>query len=245
VKRFLRDNVKIVVIAMVTAMVTAGAPAVAHGVQHALFAHNADKVDGKHAVGSGASVNSRKGKLVATSPTTGRLPNNIIAKAADANKLDGADSTAFLKNQGQTIVPVWGPWYPSGAITVATNSLDTTITRASAGSGVVVAMPTVPVRMFSKPMSLVGAKICYDAGVATVDIDQVKVSVVTETSAYSLNTVDAVNAPDNLTGTTCTTFSGTPTPMTADSYPQITISGIWTGAGNLYLTHSSLILAQS
>ncbi|MGH3011514.1 MAG: hypothetical protein ACRDMY_06710 [Gaiellaceae bacterium] len=49
-------------------------PAVAHGVRHALFAHSADKVDGKHAVASSASVANRRGKLVATSGTTGRLP---------------------------------------------------------------------------------------------------------------------------------------------------------------------------
>ncbi len=60
-------------------------------------ATNADKVDGKHAVNADATVTARKGKLVATSPTTGRLPNNIIAKAPDADRLDGRDHTAFAK----------------------------------------------------------------------------------------------------------------------------------------------------
>ena len=101
VKRVVKDNAKIVLVAMVTAMVTAGAPAIAHGVQHALFAHNAHKVDGKHAVGSGATVKSRKNKLVATSSSTGRLPNNIIAKAPDANRLDGIDSTDFGRFGGR------------------------------------------------------------------------------------------------------------------------------------------------
>lgn len=59
------------------------------------FANNADKVDGKHAVGSGASVNNRKGKLVATNRNTGRLPNNIIKKAGDANLFDGINSDFF------------------------------------------------------------------------------------------------------------------------------------------------------
>ena len=54
---------------------------------------NADKVDGKDAVGAGATVENRAGKLVATNKTTGRLPNNIIAKAPDADTLDGLDST--------------------------------------------------------------------------------------------------------------------------------------------------------
>jgi hypothetical protein len=44
--RFLRENLKVVLVAMVTAMLTASAPAIAHGVRHAMFAHNADKVDG-------------------------------------------------------------------------------------------------------------------------------------------------------------------------------------------------------
>jgi hypothetical protein len=82
---------------MITAAVTASAPALAHGVQHALFAHNADKVDGKHAVGAGSTLEGRKGKLVATNRTTGRLPDNIIATAPDADKLDGKDSSEFLR----------------------------------------------------------------------------------------------------------------------------------------------------
>lgn len=80
---------------MVTAALTAGGPAIAHGVQYALFAHNADKVDGKHAVGSGATVSARKGKLVATSAKTGRLPNNIIAQAPNATKLQGKTAAEF------------------------------------------------------------------------------------------------------------------------------------------------------
>jgi hypothetical protein len=95
VKAFLGRNLQTIAVAMITAMVTAAAPAVAHGVQHALFAHNSDKVDGKHAVGSGASVDQRKGKLVATNGTTGQLPNDIIAKALDSDLLDGIDSSGF------------------------------------------------------------------------------------------------------------------------------------------------------
>jgi hypothetical protein len=56
-RRIFRDNAKTIVVAMLTAMVTAMgaalvfnvAPAIAHGVKHAKYAHNADKVDGKHA----------------------------------------------------------------------------------------------------------------------------------------------------------------------------------------------------
>ena len=107
--------------AVLASALTAAAPAIAHGV-HAKFAHNADKVDNLHAVGSSSTAAERKGKLVATDPTTGRLPNNIIgtapnadmldgfdaldflgvnSKAADANLLDGQNSTAFLGVNGK------------------------------------------------------------------------------------------------------------------------------------------------
>ena len=56
---------------------------------------NADTVDGRDAVGVNASIDARKGKLVATSPSTGLLPNNIISKAPNADRLDGLDSNAF------------------------------------------------------------------------------------------------------------------------------------------------------
>jgi hypothetical protein len=85
-------------LALVVALAGVGGPAAAQVVRHALFADNAGKVDGHDAVGSGASLNARKGKLVATSPTSGLLPNNIIAKAPDANLLDGLDSTQLLQS---------------------------------------------------------------------------------------------------------------------------------------------------
>ncbi|MDP3894632.1 hypothetical protein [Nocardioides sp.] len=44
---------------------------------HAKFAHNADKVDGKHAVGAGASLAQAKKKLVAHD-STGQLPAKFI-----------------------------------------------------------------------------------------------------------------------------------------------------------------------
>lgn len=90
-----RAHLSTVLVAMITAMVTAGAPAIGAAVKRALFADNAGKVDGLSAVESNASVAKRKGKLVATNSATGRLPNNIIAKALDSELLDGQDSTGF------------------------------------------------------------------------------------------------------------------------------------------------------
>lgn len=93
----LMRDARTVVVAVVAASVVSGPAAVA-----AVYVANADKVDNKHAVGAGATVTTRKGKLVATNATTGRLPNNIIAKAPDANLLDGQDSTAFLSSTGKS-----------------------------------------------------------------------------------------------------------------------------------------------
>ena len=86
--KWLKRDLRTVVVAVVAAAVTAGAPALAHGVQHALFAHNADKVDGIHAVGAGATPSQAAGKLVATGGN-GRLapkfmPNGFAGPRAFA-----------------------------------------------------------------------------------------------------------------------------------------------------------------
>jgi hypothetical protein len=70
----------------------------------AFDAVNSDKVDGWHAVGAGATVSARSNKLVATNGS-GRLPNNILAKAPDANRLDGLDGAAFQRRVTGTCTP--------------------------------------------------------------------------------------------------------------------------------------------
>ena len=44
--KVVRENLKVILVATIAATIAAGAPAIAHGVRHALFAHNAGKVDG-------------------------------------------------------------------------------------------------------------------------------------------------------------------------------------------------------
>ena len=94
-KQLLRTHLTTIVVAMITAAATVGAPAVAASI--ADYARNADKVDDRHAVGSGASAADRAGKLVATNGD-GRLPNDIISKAPDAHRLDGRDSSEFVRS---------------------------------------------------------------------------------------------------------------------------------------------------
>lgn len=89
----LRRHATTIVIAMITAAITAGGPALAAAVYDAV---NADKVDGKHAVGAAASPSDRSGKLVATN-ADGRLPNNIIERAPDAAKLQGRPANALSR----------------------------------------------------------------------------------------------------------------------------------------------------
>ncbi|MGH2755273.1 MAG: hypothetical protein ACRDLB_12695 [Actinomycetota bacterium] len=97
--------------AIVVAAVTAGGPVIAGTI--ADFARNADKVDGRHAVGARASLETRAKKLVATNKN-GRLPNNIIRKAPaarDADRVGGFGPTAFVRGcqagalRGQAQVP--------------------------------------------------------------------------------------------------------------------------------------------
>ena len=87
-------------VAVIASIVTVSGPAIGHGIQHALFAHDSDKVDGINAVGSSATVRARKGKLVATSPTTGRLPANIVTQGPgsglNADRVDGVSSEELV-----------------------------------------------------------------------------------------------------------------------------------------------------
>lgn len=75
----------VIITAVLVSALMAGKPALAQAAKKVV---NADKVDGKHAVGAGASVEARAGKLVATNKK-GTLPNNIISTAADSAKLGG------------------------------------------------------------------------------------------------------------------------------------------------------------
>ncbi len=93
----------VMVAAMVAAVISAG-PAVAATV--ADFARNAEAVDGRSAVKYTTSRSARKRKLVATN-SSGRLPNNIISKASDADKLDGIDSNQFVRESDTVGVRVF------------------------------------------------------------------------------------------------------------------------------------------
>ena len=77
--------------ALVISLAGAGGPALAGA-----LGRDSDTVDGFHAVKSGTPLKQRAGKLVATSRSTGRLPNNIIKKAPNAQRLGGHPASFFL-----------------------------------------------------------------------------------------------------------------------------------------------------
>ena len=79
----------VVLTAVVTAAATVGGPAVTGAVYDAM---NADRVDGRHAVGPGASAEKRAGNLVAMN-RQGRLPKSLHV---DAETLDGFDVTELV-----------------------------------------------------------------------------------------------------------------------------------------------------
>src|SRR5215218_9476114 len=89
----IREHLPILITAVTVSALTAGGPALAAAAYDAV---NADKVDGRHAVGAGASSTSRAGKLVATN-SLGRLPDDIIGKAPDASKLGGIGPAGYLR----------------------------------------------------------------------------------------------------------------------------------------------------
>lgn len=77
---------------VVVLLLGSAAPAISRAVVQ--YARDADKVDGRHAVGPRASSTRRAGKLVATN-RKGLLPNNIIRKAPDSRALGGMSADRY------------------------------------------------------------------------------------------------------------------------------------------------------
>lgn len=112
-------RVPVLVVALVVAM-GGGATAAAR-----YDARNADKVDGRHAVGAFASATQRAGKLVAAG-SDGRLPVGAMNRAPDAARLDGHHAARW---RWQTIAP------QSVAVTGTASKGSAGPTLAGAGEG--------------------------------------------------------------------------------------------------------------
>ena len=126
---------KLPIVLSVTALVVAvlgwSTPAIAHGVQHALFAHNADKVDGKHAIGSTGTLDHAGGKLVATlstGPNKGRIARKFVNSAYAYVSTPGATpalNAARTRNFTAVTSPSTGEYCltPAAGISPATSPL--------------------------------------------------------------------------------------------------------------------------
>lgn len=97
-------------VALVVAVLGTTTPAIAHGVQHALFAHNSDKVDGKHAIGSTGTLDHAGGKLVATlstGPNKGRFARKFVNSAYA--KVNPGPSPTFVASWTRNFTSVTSP----------------------------------------------------------------------------------------------------------------------------------------
>ena len=250
-----RRHLGTVAIAMVTALATANAPAIAHGV-HALFAHKADKVDGLHAVKSSVSKKKRRGKLVATDPTTGRLPNNILKRAPNSNKLDGLDSLDFLRvgdpidadtlggrGPGEFVhqagsgiwlvqgdVSGWRSKVGSGSMTSSPDFDETTFSSTSAsGSATHFIVPQLPLAAYGYELEMAGIEICYDASTGHT-VDNFKYTRTVNSggiSAPASEDLDVGNHADEA----CRFYVPSAQGLSAESTVALEVDSTWTASG--------------
>lgn len=163
---FTRENVKLAVVAVACLLIAWTGPSIAHGV-HAQFAHNADKVDGKHAVSSGASLNKAKKKLVAHD-SNGMLPDRFVAKPKEI--VTAAGTSGWTNNAGDP---------------VTTLSHFTLRTRAT-GDGTIQMELHAPVQLGSAKYGLKDVRICYNRSGGAAVISTTTVWGTEDTSTTSL-----------------------------------------------------------
>lgn len=149
-----RENLKLGVVAVFCLLLAWTGPAIAHGV-HAQFAHNADKVDGRHAVGAGAGLTTAKDKLVAHGGD-GRIPEKFLPPTI----LRGP---TILTSHGG------GGWRPdSGAMSSSVSNHGTFVAFTGGGGGF---LPlAAPVAIGSAGYQPTRVEVCFATeGLARID----------------------------------------------------------------------------
>lgn len=113
-RRF-NDYPRLIFAIVLTAALMTAAPAIGHGVDHALFAHDSEKVDGKSAVGATAGANARARKLVTTNGKgqfgKGLIPGGIQDTLVRTGPLP--IEAEFKSNGGDYLMMVSGSGYRS------------------------------------------------------------------------------------------------------------------------------------
>lgn len=232
-----------------------GAPALG---AMAFDAMNAHKVDGKHAVGAGASVSKRAGKLVATD-SSGHLPDDIIKRAMNSDTLDGADSSAFLKPEGLIAVPYFGPWWYSGSTALATVTQDATFTSVhaeTAGAGYMSPNPPqFPSVLFNRKTKIVKVEVCYDATDPDVKLSgDLRITADSQTDPGGASGNYVYQESVDLGDATCRMFSPHESPSGSDapqlldatSYVNVLLPVEWTNdGGDFYIARMTYFFKLS
>ncbi len=130
------DYLRLIFAVVLTAALMTAAPAIGHGVEHALFAHDAGKVDGRSAVGPGANAERRAGNLVATDQEGtfpgGAIPVGVVAEMFETGPLP--ESTTFESTGGQHLVLASGSAYRPTSAT-GPGPIGVKVTMARQGGG--------------------------------------------------------------------------------------------------------------
>lgn len=182
--RFLtRENVKLLTVAVACLLLAWTGPSIADGVRHAKFAHNADRVDGKHAVSANSGLANAKKRLVAHNKQ-GQLPDKFVGKPNQVVTTHGSAA-----------------WTPNAGVTPAQFQIFTIQTRTSAG---IVHMPLhAPQSSGNTSYGLDRVEICYQgegAGFIT------STSIVIQDSATA-DPATVVNDPTDRTSTARTCYT--------------------------------------
>jgi hypothetical protein len=193
------------VVAVVTAAVTASAPAVAATL--ADYAKNADKVDGRHAVGAHAASGERAGRLVATN-AQGRLPNDIIGTAPNAERVDGLEGEDLATKGIFDIVASpsgWLPFRSDAPLDIVRYPDFTRVTRGDNGFSSLTMPMQVPVKANGVALRLKSVTICY-SDFTDQRIDFLRASVYRHTGSWGPSHVASVEDPTHRRDAACRTL---------------------------------------
>jgi hypothetical protein len=203
-------------------------------------------------VKAAASLRDRRGKLVATSRTTGRLPNGIISEAPNANRLDGLDSSAFVRNRGFVVVSVpWTGWMAGGGsasdLHVSAFAQEAQVHKATAGSNQFAeAGPALPVAMYGRSLEIRSVQVCYDATDPNVTLDDFFLNVFDDTTGVGSPAVVSLDDPTNRHDRACRRYTfATPVRMTSSRVVDLVLRIDYAGPGTMLIGRTTLVLRIS
>ncbi len=189
-------------------------------------------------------VNSRTRVANLNAASAGRADS-----AANADQLDGKDSSDFVQNSGMTTYTVFGPWISGDpSVVKAEQSFHSTI-FTNTGSSIlqreIQLNPLLPTSLYGKSMLLTGVELCYNTSQEGVALGEVRLDVYSSTEPGSASgnhvTLDR-SAPD---GAFCRMFSGTPLLMKTNSFASLQAQVNWSAQTTFYTQRATFYLEPS